>query len=167
MAIAGKQRQAKLPAPSPGTPLLRSRQRDRTRGRYPDPTVCPRCDVVLRDGEWRWGMPPEGAFWILCPACRRIDEDYPAGIVALSGPFVATHPAEILDLVRNEEIAERDERPLSRLMGLSEGPGGMDARTTDTHLGQRIGEALQRAFGGELAVRYSEDDAQVRVRWAR
>jgi hypothetical protein len=110
-------------------------------------------------------IPPDGAFWVLCPACRRIDESYPAGTVTLSGQRLGMQRTAILDLIHNEEIAERDEHALSRLMALVDHGGSIEATTTDTNLAQRIGEALRRAFGGELEVRYSDDDLQVSVRW--
>jgi len=39
--------------------------------------------------------------------------------------------------------------------------------TTDIHLPQRIGRALERAYDAELDVRYGEDEYVVRVRWHR
>jgi hypothetical protein len=97
---------------------------------------------------------------------RRRDA-YPAGIVTLAGPFLATHRTEILDLIHNEEIAERDAHPLNRLMALEEGGGAIVATTTDTQLAQRIADALSAAYDGDLDVRYSDDDSQVQVRWSR
>jgi len=39
--------------------------------------------------------------------------------------------------------------------------------TTDTHLPQRIGEALHHAYQGELHLRYSKDQQFIRVLWVR
>jgi hypothetical protein len=129
--------------------------------------ACPRCEVVLFEGRWRWMLPPTGSSSVLCPACRRMDDDYPAGIVTLSGPILVQRRTEILHLIHNEEMAERDEHRLSRLMGMSTGDNSVELSTTHTRLGQRIGEAVYRTFGGHLNVRYSDDDSQVRVRWER
>jgi hypothetical protein len=135
--------------------------------RYPDPNVCPRCEVVFCEGRWRWTLRPAGSFGVLCPACSRVEDAYPAEIVTLAGPFLATHRGEILDLVHDEEIAERDEHPLNRLMALEEGGGAIVATTTATQLAQRIADVLSAEYGGDLQVRYSDDDTQVRVRWSR
>ena len=134
--------------------------------RYPDPNVCPNCEVVFAGGRWCWILPSVGASRELCPACRRIEDHYPAGIVTLSGSFLRSHRTEILDLLHNEEIAERDEHPLNRLMGLEEGGGTIVATMTGTQLAQRIAEVLRSTYGGELEIRYSDDDSQVQVRWS-
>ncbi len=139
----------------------------RRHARYPDPTACPRCEVVYFEGKWTWMLPPSGVFWVLCPACRRVEESYPAGFVTIQGPFLADHRAEILELVHDEEIAERDEHPLNRLMSLDGGAEAIEIATTDVHLPERIGGALHERFGGTLDVRYADDDSQVRVHWER
>ena len=74
---------------------------------------------------------------------------------------------EILHLVRNEADHERREHPLNRIMGIEDGSTGCVVATTDIHLPQRIGRALERAYDGELDVRYGEDEYVVRVRWHR
>lgn len=40
-------------------------------------------------------------------------------------------------------------------------------KTTDIHLPRRIGEAMHRAFHGELHVHYDEENYFVRVEWWR
>jgi hypothetical protein len=39
--------------------------------------------------------------------------------------------------------------------------------TTDVHLPQRIGRALERAWQGELDIQYAGDEYSVRARWRR
>lgn len=69
--------------------------------------------------------------------------------------------------MRNEADHERREHPLNRIMGIEDGPTACVVTTTDIHLPQRIGRALERAYDGELDVRYGEDEYVVRVRWHR
>jgi len=38
--------------------------------------------------------------------------------------------------------------------------------TTDVHLPRRIGEAVHRAYRGDLDVKYSPDEYTVRVNWS-
>ena len=68
------------------------------------PSVCPECGAVFVDGRWRWSAsPPSHADRELCQACHRIRDKYPAGIVTLSGGFVAKNKAELLHLARENK----------------------------------------------------------------
>lgn len=138
------------------------------RGKLPDPTACPSCGAIYRDGRWAWGSPPAGAHETPCPACRRIEEDYPAGLVTIEGAFAVVHRKEILGLARNLEARERQLRPLKRIMRISDPEGGpIEIATTDSHLARAIGTALQHAYEGELDCRDTGKENLVRVRWRR
>ena len=139
----------------------------RPAGHYPDPTVCPRCEAVYREGKWGWVTPPSGANQELCPACRRIEDDYPAGFVTLASPFLAAHKVEVLNLVRNEEAAEKLEHPLNRIMKLDDRGEVVEITTTDVHLARRIAEAVHHAYKGDLELRYADDETSVRIHWER
>ncbi len=91
---------------------------------------------------------------------------YPAGYVTLSGSFLGTHRDEIVNLVRNEEKKETEEHPLKRIMDMKETDEGLLVTTTDSHLARSIGEAIARAYGGEVDYQYTEDD-MLRVMWKR
>lgn len=137
--------------------------------KLPEPARCPDCGAVYQQGRWLWmELPPVEAEAERCPACRRIADDYPAGIVTLKGAFVQSQKTEILRLARNVEEAEKREHPLNRIMGVDEKEGGeLVISTTDVHLPRRIGEALHRAFHGELDVHYDKDNYFTRVTWQR
>lgn len=45
--------------------------------------------------------------------------------------------------------------------------GVIAVTTTDVHLARRIGEALHRAYQGQLDIKYSQDEYLVRVNWTR
>lgn len=118
-------------------------------------TRCSDCGLVYRDGRWRRlrpkeTRPPADGPETVCPACRRIRDDYPAGQITLRGRFLDRNRQELLNLVRHQEQSENSEHPLHRIMSVTELPGEIRITTTDTHLPRRIARALKRSHGGEL-----------------
>ncbi len=131
-------------------------------------TVCTECGVAFLDGIWKWpGEPPEGAERGLCPACRRARDDYPAGFITASGPFLRGHHDEIVNLIRNVEASEKAERPLHRILDLREADDELQITTTDVHLPRRIGEALRSAYSGHFDYHYVPNEHILRGRWTR
>jgi len=131
-----------------------------------EPSVCPVCYAVFKGGRWQWReFWPTDSYPETCQACRRIRDNYPAGLVALGGGFVKTHRAEVLNLARNEEKAERDQHPLHRILKVEERPATLMITTTDLHLPKRIGQALHRAYKGRLELNYEKERCFVRVNW--
>ena len=135
------------------------------KGKLHEPTVCPSCKAVFHQGRWQWMPAPEGAMNHTCPACMRIHDQYPACYVTLSGPFFVERREEIMNLVHNEEKRERAEHPLKRIMGTEEKNGMSVVTTTDIHLARMIGEALHRAYQGELDFHYNPEQNLLRVTW--
>lgn len=129
-------------------------------------TVCPRCGAVYHDGRWQWVARAEAAHEQLFAACRRINDKFPAGIVTLRGDFATEHKEEIIRLARHQEEVEKKEHPLNRIMSIEEAAQGIVINTTDIHLPRRIGEAVKRAFHGEIDAHFEEDGYFVRVNWA-
>ncbi len=163
---------------SNGNPVVRVARRDRTiqearhdvyqaRGKFREPTACPRCGAVFHKGHWSWGIRPAKAHEAICPACERIGDQNPSGILTLRGPFLAAHRDEILGLIHNEEAKAKSEHPLSRVMKVDQKNSGVEVTTTDMHLAQGIGEALRHAYQGTLTLRYSRNQQLIRVRWER
>jgi NMD protein affecting ribosome stability and mRNA decay len=132
-----------------------------------EPTVCPQCGAVYHEGRWQWLARPAGAHEEACPACRRTDDDYPAGFVTIEGSFFKEHRRELLQLVRNEEARAKAEHPLKRIMKVDDRDDGILVTTTDIHLARGIGEALHHAYQGELEYHYNEQENLLRVVWAR
>jgi hypothetical protein len=131
------------------------------------PACCPDCGAIFRRGRWRWEAVPAAAKAALCPACRRTRERLPGASVLLGGDFLSAHRDEILGRVRNCEQAENRSHPLQRIMAIAPAGKGLRITTTDAHLARRIGEALHRAYKGELDYRYNKEDNLLRVRWSR
>ncbi|WP_153110180.1 BCAM0308 family protein [Propionivibrio limicola] len=137
----------------------------KAKGKLPEPTVCPQCNAIFKDGRWLWGDVPEGAHRETCPACHRLHDSYPAGFVNLRGQFFDTHRAEIVSLVRHEEERAREKHPLQRIMALEDVSDGVLVTTTDIHLARAIGEAVHRAYQGALDFHYNPEENLLRVTW--
>jgi hypothetical protein len=131
----------------------------------PEPAFCPQCGAVYQHGRWAWGHPPEGATELTCQACHRINDKYPAGVVSLAGPRLAGLKDQLLQLARHQEAAERQEHPLNRIMDVREAADSVVISTTDIHLPRRIGDAVHRAYHGELKAHFDESGYFVRVDW--
>ena len=162
-------------------PAAANRQARRTAGRaqqdnlldpyqrvakLPDGTVCRECGAVHRAGRWTWAARPADAREGLCPACRRIAEASPAGIVTIRGPVAQRHKTEIVGLARHQETAEKAEHPLNRIIEIAAEADAITVTTTDIHLPRRIGEALKRAFHGKLAMHFDDAAYFARVDWS-
>ncbi len=156
-------------ATQPRTDRTPERQLDSygLRGKLPDPTACSGCGAIYRDGRWCFGAPPADAHRTRCPACRRIEDDYPAGILRVSGDFAAAHAAEIQSLARHVEEREKQEHALKRIMSIETEGKDLLIKTTDAKLARGIGEALEHAYHGELHYRMTEAENVLRVEWKR
>jgi NMD protein affecting ribosome stability and mRNA decay len=137
------------------------------RGKLKEPTVCTECGAVFHKGRWTWSAKPADADEIICPACLRIRDKYPKGLVTIKGGFKDEQHHQVIGLVRNAEEAEKKEHPLSRIMTIDTKPESLVVSTTDTHLPRRIGEALKHAYHGELELHYDKDEDFVRVTWTK
>ena len=133
------------------------------------PTVCEDCGVVFSSGRWQW-LPevPEGAHRQRCPACQRTHDKVPAGFLTLGGTFFDEHRDEIMHLVHNKVEEQKAQHPMKRLMGVEDRQGGGTEITfTDMHLPRGVGEAIERAYEGDLEIQYTEGSGIVRVYWKR
>jgi NMD protein affecting ribosome stability and mRNA decay len=139
----------------------------RSAAKPPEPTVCPSCKASFTAGRWTWDKAPSDAHELLCPACQRIQDEFPAGYVTIKGAFLAEHKDEIVSLIHSHEKKEKAERPLHRIMAIDEKRDGLEVTTTDSHLARGIAEALHGAYKGELKLRYSRDENLLRAVWKR
>jgi len=139
----------------------------KSKGKLPEPTICPTCGAVFHKGRWQWLPRPDKPHERLCPACHRVHDEVPAGYVTLGGAFLAQHRDEIMHLVRNHAEKARAEHPLERIIATDDHDGGVMVTTTDIHLARGIGEALEHAYQGKLEFHYNKDQKLLRVHWER
>jgi hypothetical protein len=153
-----------------GNPRLSEEIHDpyRTPRKARSPARCSECGATYRKGRWTWErlQPPPPAT-LLCPACRRIQDRYPAGEITIGGSFFIAHADEALRLVRNVADAEHNDHPLHRIAAITRKGGKAIVTTTDLHLPRRIAHALESAWGGKLSTHYDESGYFVRIGWER
>ncbi len=133
----------------------------------PEPTRCPGCNATFVEGRWSWNPPPEDSNVMMCPACQRIQDHFPAGYVTIKGAFLKDHRDDIMALINAKEKREKAERPLQRIMAIEDTREGLQVTTTDSHLARGIAEALHDAYKGDVKIRYSRDENLVRAVWSR
>ena len=138
-------------------------------GKPNEPTQCSQCKAVFADGRWQWPQKEVSPLSEeLCPACQRIRDKIPAGLLTLRGDFFTAHRREIINLVHNKVDSQQAEHPLKRLMAIEEQADGSTLLSfTDTHLPRGVGQAIAAAYGGELDIQYTEEAGIVRVYWNR
>ena len=135
--------------------------------KLPEPAVCPECGAFFHAGRWQWGEHPSGASEVVCPACHRIRDRFPAGFVYVGGPYFIDHRDEFTSLIRHHEEKEKARHPLARIIDVEPADDGMLVTTTDIHLARDLGEALHHACQGDLEFHYNEDQKLLRVHWHR
>lgn len=140
----------------------------KTPRKLPEPTVCPICGATFYQGRWQWlKPPPRGAHQTSCQACKRARDNYPAGVITLSGGYVAQHRNELLRMVGNCEVSETQDHPLNRIMSIEEHSDCLVIKTTDIHLPHQIADTLSHSHHGELKIQYDREGYFVRVDWKR
>jgi NMD protein affecting ribosome stability and mRNA decay len=130
-----------------------------------EPLCCLQCGAVYQDGRWNWSKRPATAHEVVCQACHRINDNYPAGVMTMRGLRSAGLKSEIRRLALHQEAAEHREHPLNRIMNIEDEADGLVISTTDIHLPRRIAEAVQRAYKGELEMHFDHDAYSVRIDW--
>jgi hypothetical protein len=141
----------------------------------PSVGACPKCHAIRRNKRWHLDEKEYAALTrkrgaaVLerCPACRKIADGFPSGVVLLRGGYLREHRDEILKLVRNEEKRAMGVNPMERIISVTEENGKMEIATTDEKLAQRIGRELRKACRGTLEYKWSEDSKLLRVNWVR
>jgi NMD protein affecting ribosome stability and mRNA decay len=136
--------------------------------------VCRECRSVYANH--RWELESQAAQDVakakhvidtLCPACQKIGDRVPGGVVSISGRFVDPHKDDIANLVRHENDRAMELNPLERVMDIESTSEGFVILTTNERLAQRIGRAIHKAYSGDVEYKWSEDDKLARVNWHR
>jgi NMD protein affecting ribosome stability and mRNA decay len=155
--------------PAARTPRPARRIHEEGPDKLPELATCPDCRASYRNGRWTWTPAPADAYETVCPACERIAADYPAGVLELEGDFVSGHRDELRGLLQNLEERERTEHPLKRIMAIQDEGASVVVTVTDAKLARSLGQALHRAYEGQLEQPPTTSDVEnlVRVRWRR
>lgn len=136
-------------------------------GKWPEPTVCTKCGALFINGRWTWKDAPADANQVICPACQRIRDNYPAGYIYIRGIFYKDHKSEILNLFKHEEKIEKAEHPMERIKAVTDEGDQTVVTTTGIHMARRLGTALTSAYQGELTFQYGDGEKTIQVRWER
>ena len=102
-----------------------------------------------------------------CPACGKVLDRVPGGVLRITGGFIWDHRDEILNLIRNESAKALSVNPLERIMSLESDDNEIEITTTNEKLAQRIGRALHKAYRGTVEYKWSGDTRLARVIWHR
>jgi NMD protein affecting ribosome stability and mRNA decay len=131
------------------------------------PIACARCGATYRRGRWTWKPADDDLPRDTCPACKRIQDNFPAGHLLLRGDFFAAHRAEIMQLVAAREARARLEHPMQRIIAAQDVARGVLVTTTDAHLARTLGIAVRDAFKGDLDIDFGHDENFLRASWKR
>lgn len=143
-------------------------------GGLKEPALCSGCHAVYRNK--RWYLDPEtfeaaktdpAAQWITCPACQKIAQSYPEGIVTLRGEYLWDHENEIRNILKHEESKAMAKNPLERIIAVNRDGDSLIVETTEEKLAEHLGRALHRAHQGDLQVSWTDDHSVCRVTWER
>jgi len=137
--------------------------------------ICPECGAIY-DGH-RWVTEPSKELLrklakskkekALCPGCVRIEKQQVEGVVTLKGAFMDSHLDEVENLVNRVAKNGWHQNVSARIFEIKLEGGGLVIETTDEHLAERIGKEVEKAFKGDLKIKWQKKDRFVRVSWHR
>jgi hypothetical protein len=142
-----------------------------------EPTVCEACGAVYVQQRWTaadsGSVDNELKHWrparmTRCPACKQQRTGEARGFIFLDGAFFVAHQEEIERLLQNEAQRASEDNPLGRIMNWKRGDRHkLTVTTTTEHLAQRLGHALEKAYGGNIHYDFSHENKLARVNWQR
>ncbi|MCM2358620.1 MAG: BCAM0308 family protein [Geobacteraceae bacterium] len=137
-------------------------------------TLCSKCNAFYWNKRWSTdaaaltkAQAEAGTAKAVCPACQRMHDDNPAGVLSLSGDYLLQHENDILNMIKHVEAVTRAKNPLARIMEINQENKVLTISTTDAKLAQKLGRELFKAHKGELHFLWSQADSFVRVNWTR
>lgn len=137
-------------------------------------TICRECHSVNANHRWyrdpavyEESLKKGNVHYVLCPACQKIRDKMPGGILTLAGAFLAKHKQDILNLLQNEDQRAQSTNPMERIMDIRDDSGNLVVETTNEKLAQRLGRAMFKAHGGAVDYKWSAGTKLARVNWQR
>lgn len=135
--------------------------------------ICEWCYSVYRNKRWYADQrifmevsKKHGVIKVVCPACLKMRDNFPGGILTLKGKGILLYKKDLMNLIRNEEERARGLNPLERIMSIREdGYGNIIISTTNEKLAQRLGREIKKAFHGSVSYHWSHDNKLLRVDW--
>jgi hypothetical protein len=131
------------------------------------PAVCSGCGAVYQEGRWSWSARPAGSCELLCPACQRIHDRSPAGILTVRGECFTDHRNDVMTHIRDVVQRVGTQHPLKRIIDMVGNDTEAVFTFTDEQLTREIGDSLQFTFDGVLEYQYSSEESMLRVFWQR
>lgn len=136
------------------------------------PVICRMCNAIYANKRWhidsaeaRKLAASRDTQKIVCPACQKVKDDYPEGIVTLVWSDLRAHESEIRGLIANVEARALSVNPLERVMKIARLKKDLEVKTTNDRLAQRIGRELVRAYKGKVTTHWAHGDMLARVAW--
>ena len=136
--------------------------------------LCKKCGALYRKKRWsvdeeelKKAKAESGLNEVTCPACKRMADNNPAGIVTFSGEYLLEHMNDILNTIKHIETRSRVKNPLGRIMEIREEKNTHTVATTEDKLAQKLGREIFKAHRGELHYRWNHEESFVRVTWSR
>ncbi len=120
------------------------------------PAMCRKCGAIYADKRWRFDETVARTLArsprpqkLVCPACQKIKDDYPEGIVTLIWSELPDHEEKIRGLIANVEARAVSVNPLDRVMKFVRRKNGKyRPQTTDSR--SASGERLYGHIRGSL-----------------
>jgi len=138
-------------------------------------SLCSTCRALYQNKRWFFDEKLAGKLAgtakvkeVTCPTCRKIKDNYPEGILTLSGEFIKDHKDEIIARLKKEAERVSGRSVADRIISLNEeGKDRLVVETTSEKMAQHLGRAVYKAYKGELSFKWGEMTKFVRVFWSR
>src|SRR5512139_667346 len=113
---------------------------------YKEPALCQSCQAIYRQKRWQLDPTLAGKLandpevhWVTCPACQKISEAYPQGILTLRGSYLWNHEPEIRNILDNAVNRLSARNPLERIISVQRQGDDLIIETTDNKLAEQLG----------------------------
>jgi NMD protein affecting ribosome stability and mRNA decay len=138
-------------------------------------SLCSTCRALYQNKRWFFDEKLAGKLAgtakvkeVTCPTCRKIKDNYPEGILTLSGEFIKDHKDEIIARLKKEAERVSARSVADRIISLKEeAKDRLVVETTSEKMAQHLGRAVYKAYKGELSFKWGEMTKFVRVFWSR